>query len=271
MTQDIERAGELAQVASERTQRLITALRELHDPAFEAPSELPGWDRLTIVCHLRYGCVAMRRMTREAMAGRATAYYPEGRDTQRPATLRPSPRERPTDVLDAWSAAAGELDRLWATVDREGWKTDIVEPADNPDLGTIPLARLAMARLTEVDVHGTDLGIGFSDWSPTLVEVALPVRLRWLATRRTNHRAFDQAVRGSWLFESTDGLRWLVAVEGDTVESRPASTDDDPMAAMRASSRDLLALLLGRPPLEPIEITGDVAFAEAFGRAFPGP
>src|SRR5438874_166437 len=118
-------------------------------------------------------------MTRDAFGGRATSYYPDGRQRQRPATLRPSPDERSADVLDDWEAAAGELDREWSAIDDDRWGADVVEPADNADLGTIPLARLALARLTEVDVHGTDLGIGAPDWSATLVEIGLPIRLRW--------------------------------------------------------------------------------------------
>ena len=125
-------------------------------------------------------------------------------------------------MLDDWEAAAGELDREWSAIDDDRWGADVVEPADNADLGTIPLARLALARLTEVDVHGTDLAVGAPDWSATLVEIGLPIRLRWLSTRRTNHRAFDPSIRGSWPLHATEGLRWLVAVDGDRVECRPA-------------------------------------------------
>jgi hypothetical protein len=210
-------------------------------------------------------------MTRDALAGRNTAYYPDGREVQRPRTLRPLKGARPTDVVDDWASAAAELDRVWSSVDRGGWSTDVVEPAANPDLGTIPLVRLALARLTEVDVHGTDLGIEVSDWSSTLIEVALPVRLRWLSTRRTNHRRFDHSLRGSWLLESTDGLRWLVAINNDGVASRRANDDEDAVATIRGSSRDLLALLFGRPRHECLEVAGNADFAEAFERAFPGP
>ncbi len=100
----------------------------------------------------------------------------------------------------------------------------MVEPADNPDLGTIPLARLALARLTEVDVHATYLGIDAPDWSSTLVEVGLPTRLAWLAAR-----------------------------------------------PIVGSSRDLQALLPGSPLRYPLRFSDDVAFAQSFAKAFPGP
>ena len=269
---DVTQAAALARAAKDRTDLLVAALRDLDDRDFAAPSELPGWDRLTIACHLRYGCRAILRMTRDAVAGRETSYYPEGRDRQRPTTLRPSPGERAADVLDDWASAAQALDEEWVAISDSGWATEVVEPVGNPDLGTIPLARLALARLTEVEVHGTDLGIGLPDWSETLVAAALPVRLRWLATRRTNHREFDRAIRGSWRLASDDGFGWTVSVDGELVESAPsANTGRAPSATIRASRRDLLALLLGRPPVGPVSVAGDVPFGEAFPRSFPGP
>lgn len=264
-------APELARVGGDRTQRLIATLRTLDRDVLEEPSELPCWSRLTIVCHLRYGTRALARMTRDALAGRETSYYPEGRAEQRPRTLLPSPGEEPTTVLDDWQSAAVALDKEWSAIADEQWSTDVVEPVGNPDLGTLPLARLALARLTEVDVHGTDLGIGTPDWSPTLVAVGLPARLRGLSIRRTNHRAFDGSIRGSWLLEATEGLCWLVAVDGDHVVSRPAIGGDEASAVIAGSSRDLLALLLGRPRRQQLRFSGDVVFARSFERAFPGP
>ncbi len=269
--EDVAHADELARAAGERTRRLLAALRELQDTEFDEPSELPGWSRLTVVCHLRYGSGALLRMTRDALEGRPTSYYPDGRERQRPTTLHPSQGETPRDVLDDWESTASELDREWSKLGRKQWNTEVIEPADNLDLGTIPLARLALARLTEVDVHGTDLGIGITDWSSTLVTVGLPTRLRWLSTRRTNHREFDRSIQGSWLLESTDGLRWLVAIDEDRVESRPADHRDDARAKIRGSRRELLALLLGRPRHQHLELSGDLTFAQSFERAFPGP
>jgi uncharacterized protein (TIGR03083 family) len=269
--EDVVRAAEVARVGGERTQGLLAMLRKLDAAGLEAPSELPGWTRLTIVCHLRYGTHALRRMTLDALAGRETSYYPQGRARQRPATLLPAPDERPTEVLDDWQSAAVELDRTWSTLDDTQWSTDVVEPADNPDLGTITLGRLALARLTEVDVHATDLGIGAPDWSSTLVEVGLPTRLAWLSTRRTNHRAFDRSIRGTWLLHATDGPRWVVTVDDDLVTSRPASAHDDADGTIEGSSRDLFSVLLGRPRRTPLRFGGDVTFAQSFERAFPGP
>jgi len=222
---------------------------------------------------LRYGASALLRMTDDALAGRPTAFYPEGRDRQRPGTLEPAPGERPADVLADWGATAQRLDERWLALPADDWATEVREPDDNPDLGTVPLSRLALARLTEVDVHGTDLGLGLPHWSATLVRVGLPTRLGWLATRRANHRAVDGTLRGSWRLQATDQeLRWLVRVDGKRViESRPAEPTDDADATIEGTARDLLALLLGRPGLASLHRSGDAALAAAFERAFPGP
>jgi uncharacterized protein (TIGR03083 family) len=269
--ENVAMAGELARVAAERTDRLISDLRALGPDALTAASRLPGWSRLTIVCHLRYGTSALLRMTEDALAGRETAYYPARRATQRPATLAPAAGESPLAVLDDWAVTAARLDELWRSLDSHHWAITVTEPADNRDLGPVPLGWFGLARLTELDVHGVDLDIGFPDWSDVLVDVSLPARLAGLATRRTNHRKVDRSVQGSWLLVA-DGFRWVISVDGDRVISRPASGPvDQARATISGTRRDLLALLLGRERRQPLEITDDADFAASFERAFPGP
>jgi maleylpyruvate isomerase len=269
---DAADARALASEAATRTARLLEVLRGLPEGAWSAPSRLPGWSRLIVACHLRYGAAALLRMTDDALAGRPTAYYPAGRAVERPGTLQPAPGEAVAGVLASWREAAAALDRRWAAVSAEAWSCPVVEPPDNPDLGTVPLHRLALARLTEVEVHGTDLDVGLEGWSDVLVRVGLPTRLAWLETRRTNHREVDAGVQGSWLLVATDGVipPWRLAVEGSTVTSRPADGAAGD-ATVEGTGRDLLALLLGRPPVAPLRWSGDADLATAFGRAFPGP
>jgi uncharacterized protein (TIGR03083 family) len=268
---EVTRAPELAALAGVRTLLLVDSVRHLGIEQLGAPSALDGWSRLTILCHLRYGASALARMTRDTLAGEKTSYYPDGRSRQRSGTLVPANGEAADDVIDSLYAAGTELDGEWARLRPDDWSREITEPADNRDLGRVSLARLALSRLLEIDVHGTDLAIGFPDWSPALVEVALPTRLSWLSTRRTNHRAFDRTLRGSWLLVATDGPTWFVAVDAERVESRPAVDADAPTATLEGSARDLLALLLGRPRLDELSVGGDTAFGLAFSRAFPGP
>jgi hypothetical protein len=235
------------------------------------PSGLEGWSRLTIACHLRYGAGAFLRMTEGALAGTPVAYYPEGRDAQRPGTLVPAAGESPRSVVDDLAATSDALHGRWAALGAEAWRRQVEEPEGNVDLGTVELARLPLMRLTEVEVHGTDLDLGLSDWSRTFVDSALAFRLHWLPTRRSNHRAVDPSVEGSWLLVATDGAAHLLTVEAGVVSVTDADRTNPSGAVIEGSSRDLLALLLGRPSVRALQLSGDVALAGAFGRAFPGP
>ena len=262
---------QILEAINDRSQDVVDILRGLDDNELHQPSELPHWSRLAIACHLRFGADALARMTRSALEGEPVAYYPEGREAQRARTLEPLSGESPQGVVESLALLSEELHQAWIALDAGAWTVDVVEPTQNPDLGPVSLGRLPLLRLTEVEVHGSDLGLNLADWSEIFVNVVLPMRLEWLNIRRTNHRAFDTDLEGSWLLVATDGPTHKVRVNGAAVESRPASPDASARAVIEASSRDLLALLLGRTPHTPPVIRGDVAFGTFFRRAFPGP
>jgi hypothetical protein len=209
-------------------------------------------------------------MTRAGISLDRVAYYPEGRASQRPQTLEPAPGEDPQEVVASLGRLNRELDQAWDALDNGAWDREVLEPDDNQDLGAIPLSGLPFLRLTEVEVHGSDLGLGL-DWSDLFVREALPARLRWLNIRRTNHRDFDRTLKGTWLLVSVDGPTFMVSANEDTVDSHPADPNSSATAIIEATSRDLLALLLGRPFKEAPRIHGNVKFGEAFSAAFPGP
>lgn len=225
----------------------------------EAPSLLPGWSRLTITCHLRYGAEALKWMTKDALAGRPTSYYPDGRTTQRPKTLVPRQGESGGDVVTSLRDESDGLHRDWRTVDN--WSLRVVEPPDNADLGPVELSRLALARLTEVEVHSTDLDLGLGPWSEVLVRHVLPMRLEWLNTRRSNHRDVDTTIKASWRLVATDvDVSQVITVDGPNVMSEPGDTAG---TTITGTGAELLSLLLGRAP---------AGFApHDFGRALPGP
>jgi uncharacterized protein (TIGR03083 family) len=263
---------DLVAAVRRRTDEVVAALRALDEDGLRSPSALPGWSRLTIACHLRYGAEALGRMTDNVLENRPAAYYPGGREAQRPATLEPYPGESSADVVTSLAEHSAGLDRLWSGMAPGAWDREVREPDDQRDLGAIPLASLPLLRLTEVEVHGSDLDLGLDDWSEVFVEAALPFRLEWLNTRRTNHRTVDDEVAGSWLLTAPDGPTWLVAVDVDgRVTSRPATPPTPADAVVEAPSRDLLALLLGRPLRTAPRYRGDAALGRAFPRAFPGP
>jgi maleylpyruvate isomerase len=189
---------ELVAEVRRRTDEVVAALDGLGDDGLRSPSALPGWSRLTIACHLRYGADAFGRMTAAAREGRPAAYYPGGREATRPATLEPSPGESPADVVASLAAHSAALDGAWQGMSAGEWDAVVREPDDRPDLGPLPVARLPLLRLTEVEVHGSDLDLGLDDWSDAFVRAALPFRLDWLNTRRTNHRGRFLHRRRHW-------------------------------------------------------------------------
>ena len=261
----------LLDAINRRSRSIARSLGELSDDDLHRPSELPEWSLLTIVCHLRFGAEALTRMTRSALKGLPAAYYPEGRDRQRLQTLVPRAGESPRAVVESLAHLGDELNGQWSRLDSDAWDIDVVEPPENPDLGPLPLRALPLLRLTEVEVHGGDLGLNLPDWSTTFINTVLPMRLGWFNVRRANHRAFDTQLEGSWLLVASDGPTYKVSIDGPRVTSRSARPDVQARAVIQATSRDLLALLLGRTLQSPPDILGDVAFGESFSRAFPGP
>jgi hypothetical protein len=254
-----------------RTADVVGALDALDEPALLAASNLPGWSRLTIACHLRFGAEALYRLTRGGLGAQPVSYYPDGREQQRPRTLVPHPQERAPEVVSSLARLSHELHDAWRVLTSDDWNREVVEPEGHRDLGPLKLSRLPLLRLTEIEVHGSDLGLGLDAWSDLFVDVALPHRLEWLNTRRSNHREVDDSLEGSWLLIATDGPTYRVSLDGGRVEARPSSATSAATAIIEAPSRDLLALLLGRPFRTPPRIFGDVAFGKAFSRAFPGP
>ena len=198
-------------------------------------------------------------MTRDAIGGRPTSYYPDGRATQRPMTLVPRDYESSVDVVTSLRQKSAALHEDWRTVN--DWSIRVVEPPDNADLGPVALSRMALARLTEVEVHGTDLGLGLGPWSEVLVRHVLPMRLELLNTRRANHREVDTTIRASWRLVATDiEVSQVIAVDGEHVVSQAGDTADTTIIGTGA---ELLSLLLGRAPTG--FVPGD------FSRALPGP
>lgn len=263
---------ELAAASASRAAEVVEALAALSDAELAAPSLLPDWARTTIACHLRFGARTLLAMTQDALAGREASYYPGGRGRQRPGTLVPERGESARDVVASLGEVGRSLDEAWAALSPPEWSLTVHEPADNHDLGSVPLAHLPMSRLTEVEVHGVDIGAGLSDWSPWFVSVALPYRI-WRLGQRVPPAVSGAGERVSWLLTANDGPSCRVAVTAGAVQAEvvesPATAGAE--AVLEATGRDLLALLLGRPLVATLAISGDRAVGAAFPRFFPGP
>ena len=210
---------DIAEAVKQRHAELVSLLSGCDQSLLTAPSMLPGWDRLTVVCHLRYGAEANARMTRDILNGEPTAFYPEG-PGQRPATLAPRPGETARDVLASLAASSAHLDSVWGALGEPEWEIPLTEPGGNEDLGSITLGHLALLRLTEVEVHGTDLDIRARDWSEVFVEAALPMRVHWLAKRRPNPQSADYSTFGTWVLATDDGRVFSITASSEGSKSR---------------------------------------------------
>ncbi|MEY2472421.1 MAG: maleylpyruvate isomerase [Actinomycetota bacterium] len=252
-------------------QSIVRALEPLDDERLRAQTLLPGWDRLTIVCHIRYGAEAVNAMVRAGLAGEPALYYPGGRVEQRPGTLHPGPHETPQGVVASFAARCAELDATLATLRDDDFAIEVHEPAGAFDLGTQTIEQLLTLRLTEVEVHAGDLLLGLDKWSDTFVEAGLPLRFERLATRLANQPPIDTSYEGTWLLRTTEGDAWTVTLEPRRAEVRMADYDTRSDATITASRRDMLALLLGRPLETEAVYAGDTELAAAFTKAFRGP
>lgn len=263
--------AEIAEAVASKHTQLIAALRELDDEQLRAASSLPDWDRLTVVCHIRFGAEAINRLVTAAISGVPALFYPEGRDVQRPGTLVPAAGESPRDVVQSLADNSAALDAVLAGV--TDWSTMSREPAGANDLGSMSIERLALLRLTEVEVHAADMNIGVDEWSDTFVRGALAMRVERIGLRLSNSPVPVDRPTGTWLLRATDGKAWLVTSSADGASSRPAAVDEPADGLVEASRRDLLALMLGRPFVGVVNFGGkdDGAFARGFKDAFPGP
>lgn len=249
-----------------RTGRLVEALRAEGFAVLRAPTALPGWTGTEIACHLRYGAASTLRMTLAALHGEPTSRYPAGRPRQRPGTLVPRPDEDGPTLVSSLAATAVALERVWRDLRPAGWAQP-VRPAAAEDPRDLTVHSLLVLHLTEVEVHGTDLGAGLPDWSPGLVAAALPFRLGRLAGRWP-----AVPVDASWALDVEAGPTWVVHARAGVASAAPVDGPLPPVDAVIAgSARDVLSLLLGRHDWGSLEVDGDARVGRDFARAFPGP
>ncbi|GAA1067547.1 maleylpyruvate isomerase family mycothiol-dependent enzyme [Streptomyces asiaticus] len=153
------------------TDRLLTAVAALDEVSLARPSELPGWTRGHVLAHLARNADALVNLLTWARTGEETPMYPDAE--ARDADIRRD-AARPLAVhLDDLRTSAARFDAAVAALPPERLPYEVTLRGGVRE----PAAGLPLRRLTEVELHHVDLGIGrtVADLPATFVESQLTV------------------------------------------------------------------------------------------------
>lgn len=248
-----------------RSHEISSALLQADASVLGAPSLLTDWSRLTIACHLRYGAQATRQVIEATLEGRPAAYYPGGRDLQRPFTLRPALSEPAAHVVDSLRHEVAELQRTLTALDPDSMASLIAQHADNRDLGQMTISDLVRLRLTEVQVHGTDLDLGLDAWPADFGPAVMAQRVALVQRRSVI------GVGSKLMLVATDAMSSSVVVTADGIEAHGNTADASVISRLVGTANAHVAMLVGRGVAADLEIEGDIELAQAFVGSIVGP
>lgn len=211
--------------------------------------------------HLARNAEATFRVVDAALDANLVPMYEGGREAR--ARAIEDGARRPASVLaDDARKTATALQTLWNDLADAEW--DIETQPGGPDTDKRVVRDGLWNRWREVEVHHTDLDLGYTsaNWPAAYIAMDLPRLIQSLPGRATP----DAPRLMSWfLRDDTTGNAWIVSARG----IRPgvgAATH-----TLHAPGHALLAWLLGREPLAPIQVerSPDAAVALALTRYFP--
>jgi maleylpyruvate isomerase len=163
-------------------QRLLAALAELTDGQVGQPSLLPGWTVGHTLSHIALNAEAFVRVAKGLAVGEVgSSMYPtsESRDEAIEAGAHRSAAE----IVAHCQASNAEFVAIWATLTAE----QLAGQANRtPGTPTFPATNIPLARLREIEVHGSDTGLPtltIADWSSAYVDLDLPLQLATVSTR----------------------------------------------------------------------------------------
>ncbi|MFE6685367.1 maleylpyruvate isomerase family mycothiol-dependent enzyme [Streptomyces sp. NPDC057743] len=212
----------------ESTERLLVSLGKLDDAAVGEPSLLPGWTRGHVLAHLARNADALVNLLTWARTGVRTPMYASTearngdieRDADRPLAVHLA------DLAESaarFAAAARDLPE-----DRRAYEVEmrngVVERAD----------RLALRRLTEVELHHVDLGVGYT--VEHLPAAFVDSELDFLAGIKFARHPDLPALE----LHADEGRRWRTG-RADPADGAPTAP-----VVVRGPARDLVGWLTGR-------------------------
>ena len=165
------------------TQRLLDAARVLPEPDLRAPSLLPGWSRAHVLAHVARNADAMRNLLIGARVGQHRLAYASAR--AREDDIETSAAQAPRDLMNDLADSAMALRTMIRQLPAEAWSFGV----QMLDSGPFPAADLLARRLTEVELHHCDLGIGYdaAKWPASFVQAQLPEPMRSQREERMNY------------------------------------------------------------------------------------
>ncbi|PNE41806.1 MULTISPECIES: maleylpyruvate isomerase family mycothiol-dependent enzyme [Streptomyces] len=210
------------------TDRLLVSLGKLDDAAVGEPSLLPGWTRGHVLAHLARNADALVNLLNWARTGVPTPMYASAaardedieRGADRPLKVHLEDLGESAARFDAAARALPENRRAYEVEMRNG----VVERAD----------RLALRRLTEVELHHVDLGVGYTveQLPDDFVDSELDFLTGIKFARHPGLTALE--------LHADDGRRWRTGGRGSTDGASAGPV------VVSGSARDLVGWLTGR-------------------------
>lgn len=222
------------------TRNVLRTIDDLTDEQAAAPCRLPGWSRAELVTHLARNADGIRGMVEGAIRGEVVAMYPGGPE-QRANGIAAGRSERAANLRADLRRASDNLIEAFESLPADAW--DCIGQASKPRT----MRELTWVRLREVEVHHSDLDLGYevSDWPVRFVSGALGEIFGTFGDRSASVRP---TVDIDYRVISTDHERaWRVVLRGPRVDV----VDDDGEPAdgeARGWGCDIAAWLYGRDP-----------------------
>jgi maleylpyruvate isomerase len=165
------------------TDGLLRSVGRLTDADINQPSLLPGWTRGQVLTHIAGSADAMTALLEWATTGVPTPAYAsqEARD----AAIEAGARRHVADYLADLRTSADRFHKQAEAVPPHGWqqRVHVLGGAE------FRAAQLLVRRWVEVELHHTDLDVGYSPehWPSRFARLDLPEPMR---TQREHRKAW---------------------------------------------------------------------------------
>ena len=163
------------------TALLHASAEQVSDQQAREPSLLPGWSRGHLLTHLARNADSLRNLLAWAQTGVPTPQY--GSPQERSEGIENGAGRAAADLVADLAESAAALDAAAASLPAEAWTAHVGGTGQDGHPAWYTLWR----RLTEVEIHHVDLGLGYSpaDWPQAFAIYSLDQYAGVLASARS--------------------------------------------------------------------------------------